>query len=142
MTSSLLLSSQARRALVQDYKQSFPPLGIYAVRCEAAGLLRLGASRNVDGMLNRIRFELANGTSRDVPLRQAWARYGAQAFGLEVLDRVQKRADPDFDYDAELQALLALWQALLALWQAELQPEQSGQPESSAAAPGTTGDRA
>lgn len=115
MTSSSL-SPQARRAMVRDYKQSFPPLGIYAVRCEAAGLLRLGASRNVDGMLNRIRFELATGLQRDAQLSQAWARHGEQAFRFEVLDRVRQRADPDFDYEAELQALLALWQA-------ELQPD-------------------
>ena len=120
MTNSLLLSSQARRARVQDYKQAFPPLGIYAVRCEAAGLLRLGASRNVDGMLNRIRFQLTSGGMRDAQLTQAWAQHGPQAFSFEVLDRVKERADPDFDYDAELQALLALWQAEL---QTELQPD-------------------
>ena len=117
MTSSSL-SLQARRALVRDYKQSFPPLGIYAVRCDAAGLLRLGASRNVDGMLNRIRFELATGLQRDAALSRAWASHGEQAFRFEVLDRVKQRDDPDFDYEAELQALLALWQA-------ELQPEST-----------------
>lgn len=115
MTSSSL-SPQARRALVRDYKQAFPPLGIYAVRCDAAGLLRLGASRNVDGMLNRIRFELATGLQRDAALSLAWASHGEQAFRFEVLDRVKQRDDSDFDYEAELQALLALWQA-------ELQPE-------------------
>ena len=113
MTISLLLSSQARRARVQDYKQTFPPLGIYAVRCEAAGLLRLGASRNVDGTLNRLRFELAHGSRRDAALAQAWALHGAEAFSFEVLDRVKERAATDFDYEAELQALLALWQAEL-----------------------------
>ena len=113
MNQSSQLSPQARRALTREYKQSFPPLGIYAVRCEAAGLLRLGASRNVDGMLNRIRFQLANGSMRDAQLTQAWAQHGPQAFSFEVLDRVKERTDPDFDYDAELQALLALWQAEL-----------------------------
>ena len=72
MTVSLLLSSEAGRARVQDYKQIFPPLGIYAVRCEAAGLLRLGASRHVDGTLNRLRFELAHGTARDAAAFVAW----------------------------------------------------------------------
>jgi hypothetical protein len=113
MTISLLFSSQARRARVQDYKQTFPPLGIYAVRCEAAGLLRLGASRHVDGTLNRLRFELAHGSPRDAALAQAWARHGAEAFSFAVLERVTERAAPDFDYEAELQTLLALWQAEL-----------------------------
>ena len=120
MNQSSQLSPQARRALTREYKQAFPPWGIYAVRCEAAGLLRLGASRNVDGMLNRIRFQLTSGGMRDAQLTQAWAQHGAQAFSFEVLDRVKERTDPDFDYDAELQALLALWQAEL---HTELQTE-------------------
>jgi hypothetical protein len=81
-------------------------MGIYAVRCDAADLLRLGASRNVDAILNRLRFELSNGSRRDAALAQAWACHGAQAFRFEVLDRVKERDDPLFDYDAELQALL------------------------------------
>ncbi|WP_027016866.1 GIY-YIG nuclease family protein [Comamonas composti] len=110
------LSPQARRTLLRNYKQAFPAMGIYAVRCDAAGLLRLGASRNVDGMLNRIRFELATGLRRDAALARAWASHGEAGFRFEVLDRVRQRTDPDFDYEAELQALLALWQA-------ELQPQ-------------------
>lgn len=124
MNQSSQLSPQARRALTREYKQAFPPLGIYAVRCEAAGLLRLGASRNVDSMLNRIRFQLTSGGMRDAQLAQAWAQHGAQAFSFEVLDRVKERTDPDFDYDAELQARLALWQTELQTeMQAELQTD-------------------
>ena len=37
MTSSL--HPQARRALTRDYKQAFPAMGIYAVRCDAADLV-------------------------------------------------------------------------------------------------------
>lgn len=110
MTSSLHPHPQARRALTRDYKQAFPAMGIYAVRCDAADLLRLGASRNVDATLNRLRFELSNGSRRDAALAQAWACHGARAFRFEVLDRVKERDDPLFDYDAELQALLSLWQ--------------------------------
>lgn len=113
MSSSL--SPQARREMTRQYKQAFPPMGVYAVRCDAAGLLRVGSSRNAEGLLNRWRFELVRGAHRDHALQQAWHRHGADAFRLEVIDRVKERDDPAFDYDAELALLLTLWQA-------ELQP--------------------
>lgn len=108
-----LLSAQARRELARQYKQAFPCMGIYALRCDAAGLLRLGSSRHAEGTLNRLRFELVRGTHRDKALQQAWRTHGAQAFRLEVIDRVKEQDDPAFDYDAELASLLALWQAEL-----------------------------
>lgn len=108
-----ILSAQARRELARQYKQAFPCMGIYAVRCEAAGLLLVGSSRNAEGALNRLRFELVRGAHRDRALQQAWRTHGAEAFRFEVIDRVKQRDDPAFDYDAELASLLALWQAEL-----------------------------
>lgn len=105
-----ILSAQARRALARQYKQAFPCMGVYALRCDAAGLLRLGSSRNADGTLNRLRFELVRGAHRDKALQLAWRTHGAEAFRFEVIDRVKERDDPAFDYDAELASLLALWQ--------------------------------
>jgi hypothetical protein len=108
-----LLSPSERRERVRAYKDAFPPMGIYAVRHAASGRTWVGASRNVDGMLNRIQFELRTGGHRDVSLAQEWARHGADAFSFEVLERVKERDDPAFDYASELQTMLALWQAEL-----------------------------
>lgn len=120
-----ILSAQARRALARQYKQAFPCMGIYALRCDAAGLLRLGSSRIADGTLNRLRFELVRGAHRDKALQLAWRTHGAEAFRFEVIDRVKERDDPAFDYDAELASLLALWQEEL-LPAASLVPAQEG----------------
>ncbi|MBN8746961.1 Uncharacterised protein [Xylophilus ampelinus] len=120
-----ILSAQARRALARQYKQAFPCMGIYALRCDAAALLRLGSSRNAEGTLNRLRFELVRGAHRDKALQLAWRTHGAEAFRFEVIDRVQERDDPAFDYDAELASLLALWQEEL-LPAASLVPAQEG----------------
>ena len=107
------LSLQARRELTRQYKQAFPAMGIYALRCDAAGLLRVGSSRHLDGIFNRLRFELTRGAHRDRALQSAWSTHGAEAFRFEVVDRVKERDDPAFDYDAELATLLALWEAEL-----------------------------
>ncbi len=107
------LSPSLRRERVRQYKQAFPPMGVYAVRNLATGRAWLGASRNVDGALNRIRFELQQGGHRDRELAGEWARFGASQFSFEVLERLRQREDPAFDYEAELQESLALWRAEL-----------------------------
>jgi hypothetical protein len=108
------LSPTERRARIRDYKDAFPPMGIYAVRNTVTGRVWLGASTNVEGMLNRIRFQLKLGGHRDASLAADWKKHGPEAFSFEVLDRVKQRADPDFDYAAELQTMLQLWRAELA----------------------------
>ena len=113
--SSSSLSPSERRERIREYKDAFPPMGIYAVRNTATGRAWVGADRNVDGKLNRIRFELKQGGHRNASLSGEWARHGAEAFTFEVLDRVKKRDDPAFDYAAELQTMLALWQAELGV---------------------------
>lgn len=120
------LSLQARRELTRQYKQAFPAMGIYALRCNAAGLLRVGSSRHLDGIFNRLRFELMRGAHRDRALQSAWNTHGAEAFRFEVVDRMKERDDPAFDYDAELATLLALWEAELLPPAAEGGARQGG----------------
>lgn len=108
-----LLSPSARRERIREYKDTFPSMGIYAVRNTATGRVWLGKSQNVEGALNRIRFELNMRGCRTPTLLEEWQRFGAASFAFEVLDRVKRREDPSFDYEAELQALLELWQAEL-----------------------------
>jgi hypothetical protein len=98
-----------RRERVREYKQAFPPMGVWAVRNTANGRAWVGASRDADAALNRIRFELKMRGHRNRSLADEWARYGAEHFTFEVLERVRKRDDPAFDYEAELQSMLAFW---------------------------------
>jgi len=103
------LSPAERRERTRAHKQAFAPLGVVAVRNTVSGRVWTRASRNVDGTLNRIRFELQLGTCRNRGLAAEWQRDGAGAFRFEVVERVKQRDDPDFDYEAELQTLLTVW---------------------------------
>ncbi len=108
-----LSSRPTRRELVRDYKRAFPSMGIYAVRCTASGQVWLGRSRNLEGALNRVQFEMRQGPPRNPALREVWHLHGVGGFSFEVLDRVKERDDPLFDYPAELDTLLELWRAEL-----------------------------
>lgn len=93
-----------RRRLSREARDAFPAMGIYAIRNQASGKVRLGSSRNVHGAINRIRFELRLGTHPDKKLQADW-KLDPSAFTFEVLDLVEERSDPAFDYSAELKAL-------------------------------------
>ncbi len=99
-----------KRSLRNDYKQSFVPIGVFVIRNTVNQRVYVGASRNLEGAMNRHRFELAAGSHRNAELLADWKRFGAETFQFEVLDRVEQRTAPDVDYDAELATLLELWQ--------------------------------
>jgi hypothetical protein len=111
---SLSSPAPSRRELVRAYKDAFPPMGVYAVRNRATGRVLVGASRNVDAALQRLRFELRMRGCRNAALMRDWIAQGADAFSFEVLERVRPRDEPGFDPDAELAGLLEAWRFELA----------------------------
>jgi hypothetical protein len=102
--------SSRRAELKRNYKEKPPPMGVYAVRNRANGKVLVGASLNVNGALNRVRFELSTGMHRNFPaLQEDWGRYGADAFTFEVLDVLPPSEEPGADPKEELKVLEALW---------------------------------
>lgn len=103
-----------RRQLARQARDAFPPMGVYAIRDHATGMVRVASSRNVHGTLNRILFELRLGSHPDKALQAAWRSGGPGRFSFDVLELVEERSDPAFDYAAELRALEELHRAVLA----------------------------
>lgn len=110
MTDPLSLSA-SRRALARSARDAFPAMGVYAIRNCATGHVRVQSSRNVPGAINRLTFELRQGSHRDRGLQSLWNARGAEGVAMEVLELVRERDDPAFDYDAELALLEALYRA-------------------------------
>lgn len=108
-------SSQAqRRALARQARDAFPPMGVFAIRNLASGSVRVKTSRNVPGAINRIGFELRQGTHPDKSLQAEWNALGPERFRMDTLELVRQREDPAFDYASELTLLGALYAAELA----------------------------
>jgi hypothetical protein len=109
---TLVTSTAERRELARRARDAFPPMGIYAIRNRSSGQVRIASSRNVPGAINRAGFELRMGSHPDKALQADWKRDPA-AISFEVIELVKKRADPGFDYAAELSALEAFYRAEL-----------------------------
>jgi hypothetical protein len=100
---------QDKRALKQQYRESTVPAGVFTIRNLDSGRVLLGASLNVEGAINRHRFELQTRSHRCKPLLADWVASGPERFAFEVIDTVKERDDPAFDRAGELQDLQHLW---------------------------------
>ncbi|WP_199100519.1 GIY-YIG nuclease family protein [Dyella sp. ASV21] len=103
------MDRHARKALKQAYKLTLPPMGIYAIRNLASGRMLIDQSPHLTGSLNRHRAELRLGTHRNKALMDDWHRLGEAGFAFEVMQTLEPRAEPDFDYAAELAQMLGDW---------------------------------
>lgn len=103
-------SDRTRAELKQAYKEKPPPMGVFVVRNRANGKVLVGSGLNLQGMLNRIRFELSTGIHRTYPaLQEDWNRHGADSFSFEVLDVLPPTEEPRSDPKEELRVLESLW---------------------------------
>ena len=103
----------ARRALSRRARDNPRTMGVYAIRCRASGHLVLHASVNLDGAINRDRFELRLGSHRDRRLQAAWNGGGEAALAFEVLEVIRPKPSPAFDPAEALDLALRLWRAEL-----------------------------
>ena len=104
-----------RKELTRSYKLALPPMGIYAIKNLVAGRLLMDQSSNLTGSINRHRTELKLGTHRNKALMSDWHSYGEANFAFEVLQAIEERPEPDFNYKAELERLLAAWRSKVPL---------------------------
>ena len=103
------MNTTAQRLLSRQYKERKPPMGVYVIRNLVEQHVFVGASLDLDGAMNRHRFELKLGGHRNPALSREWKQHGAHNFAFEVIDRLKPRDEPGYDCKSELSALLALW---------------------------------
>ena len=97
------------KTLKRQYLETSSRAGVYLIRNQVTGRALVDGSANVEGALNRHRFELRFGKHRNAALAQDWIEHGEAQFHFEVLDRVKPSNDPAFNATQELQTLVALW---------------------------------
>lgn len=95
-----------QREMKAAYKREGRPMGVYAVRNIVTNTAYLGWATDLDGILNRNRFELRMGGHTNKALEADLKAHGLDAFAFEVVDRLDPKEGQDDR--AELQTLLAL----------------------------------
>lgn len=100
---------KSRKELQREYKERVKPTGVYQVRNIANGKVLLGSSLNLEGLLNRHRFTLRNGSHTNKALQKDWDEFGPDSFVFEVLEEVNVKDHPNFSLKDELTLLEQIW---------------------------------
>ena len=98
-----------KKELIKEYKRTLRPMGIYIVKNLVNGKILIGSSKDLPGRLNRFKFELEFGTGANKELLADYKKLGPDKFTFEVLDELEPKEDPGYDYTEDLQALEDLW---------------------------------
>lgn len=89
------MDEQRKRELKEAYRNSRPPMGVLAFRCEPTGESFLLASRNISADTNSVTFKLNSGYHPNRHLLELWERYGEEGFVVEVLEPLDYRDESD-----------------------------------------------
>ena len=99
-----------RKALIREYKQRRPPMGVYRVHNTATGNALVAASTDLPSILNRHKSQLSMGGHSHKALQTDWNEHGAGSFVFEVLDTLTApEGQPDYDPTEDLRVLEEMW---------------------------------
>ena len=95
--------------LKRKYKQTLTPMGIYIIKNIVNGKILIGKSKNIPGRINRHKFELEHGSENIRDLQKDYNQVGLSNFSFEMLDQLEPKEDPAYNYTDDLTVLLELW---------------------------------
>ncbi len=98
-----------KKAIKKQYKESLTPMGIYQITNTVNGKIFIGRAMNVPGKLNSINFQLAGGRHMCRELQADYVRLGKDKITVAVLDYLEPKNDPTYDYANDLQTLEEIW---------------------------------
>lgn len=110
-----MMDRSQRKALIEAYKLTLPPMGVFSITNRANGKMLIDQSANITAAFNRHRTELRLGTHRNKALMEDWRVCGEANFSFDVLQKIEERPEPDFNYNAELASALANWRVRVPL---------------------------
>jgi hypothetical protein len=96
-----------KKALKLNYLQTPRRIGIFAVLNLVNEKVFIGKSENLEGIINRIKFQLNADCHNQKDLQADWNELGNEKFEFEVLEQLELREN--LDIKKELEFLEDLW---------------------------------
>jgi group I intron endonuclease len=98
-----------KKELKKQYKQNLPPMGVYRIENLVNGKILIGSSKNLTGKANSYKFQLKQGTHMNRELQRDYIQFGEENFAFAVVDYLEPKDGPDYDYTNDLAALEEMW---------------------------------
>jgi hypothetical protein len=98
-----------KKELINKYKQTIRPMGIYQIRNMRNGKIFLGSAKDLQGIINSNRFQLKNGLHTNREMQSDFTTFGEASFSFEILDQLEPKEDIKYDYTEELRMLEEMW---------------------------------
>jgi len=98
-----------RDEIKRQYKETPKTAGVFQIINTTNGKILLGSSKNLEGKLNKHRFQLSIQRHFNKQLQEDWDRLGADAFRFEIAEVAKVKDDPGFNLDDQLSLLEEIW---------------------------------
>lgn len=98
-----------KKQLKQDYQREPRTMAVLLIRNNRNDKVFLAAWADLNGLINRHRFQLEQNGHPNKELQADWNSQGSNDFAFEIVDEVRPDAGGDFDYRKEVKALEELW---------------------------------
>ena len=98
-----------RKEMINKYKQTIQPMGIYQIKNMKNGKIYIERAKDLRGKINSSKFQLKNGLHPNKEMQRDFNEMGEESFSFDVLDYLKPKEDLNYDYTEELRLLKEMW---------------------------------
>ena len=103
------MKTRQNKRLKQEYKDALRPLGVFLIRNTTNDKVFLAGGVDLNGLMNRHRYQLSHGSHVNRQLQADWTALGSGKFEFEILEQLEPRRDSTFDARKELAFMQRMW---------------------------------
>jgi hypothetical protein len=100
--------NKSKKQLKKEYRPRPKPMGVFLMRNILNNKVLVATGVNLEGTINRHKFQLARGIHPNIRLQADWDEIGGNNFAFEIVDQLTPVGDSNTDL-ADLESLSELW---------------------------------
>jgi hypothetical protein len=105
---------KSRKEFLREFRAEKETGGVYAIRCATTGKRLIQSTMTIAKAENLLAFSQATGSCVHPLLADDWKKYGPDAFGIEVLETLdRKETQTQDEFREDVRALEELWREKL-----------------------------